>query len=225
MRKFFVLLCCLGIASLACSSLPFETGDSGVQEILSAEPDSDALFEDDFSDDSKGWGVFEDQDASLKIENGVFRILVTAPKYLIWSTPGEDYSDAIIDVDTQKTAGPEAAEYGVICRYSEDSSGNHSFYYLVIAGDTYAAIIKVIDDEQIEISSRDVQFDSINGGNAANKIHAECIGSSLVLSANGTEIFSVTDTSLTGGDVGLIATTYEESGVDVNFDNFVVKKP
>ena len=225
MRKIFILFCSLGIASLACSSLSFDSGDSGVTEIFSVEPDSGALFEDDFSDDSKGWGVFEDQDASLKIENGVFRIHVTAPKYLIWSTPGENYSDAIIEVDAQKTAGPDAAEYGVICRYSEDSSGNHSFYYLVIAGDSYAAIIKVINDEQTEISARDIQFDSINGGNAANHIHAECIGSSLVLSANGTEIFSETDDSLTSGDVGLIATTYEEPGVDVNFDNFVVKKP
>jgi hypothetical protein len=215
----------LVIASLACSSLSFDSGDSGVKEVFSAEPDSDVFITDDFSDNSQGWGVFEDQDASLKIENGVFRILVTAPKYLIWSTAGEDLSDSIIDVDTQKTAGPDAAEYGVICRYTETSEGSHSFYYLVIAGDTYAAIIKVIDDEQIEISARDVKFDSINSGNAANHIHAECNGSDLVLSANGIEIFSVTDDTLTGGDVGLIATTYEEAGVDVNFDNFVVKKP
>jgi hypothetical protein len=83
----------------------------------------------------------------------------------------------------------------------------------------------VINDEQIEISARDVQFESINSGNASNHIRAECVGSSLVLSVNGTEIFSETDTSLTSGDVGLIATTYEEPLVDVNFDNFVVKKP
>jgi hypothetical protein len=207
------------IASLACTSMSFDSGDSGVTEIFSPEPASDVLFEDDFSDDSTGWGVFADQDANLGVVNGAFRILVIAPKYLIWSTPGEDFSDAIIEVDTQKATGPDAAEYGVICRYSEDSSGRNSFYYLVIAGDTYAAIIKVINDEQIEISARDVQFKSINSGNASNHIRAECVGSSLVLSVNGTEIFSETDTSLTSG-MSLIATTYEEPLVD-GFDNLL----
>jgi len=113
----------------------------------------------------------------------------------------------------------------VMCRYNETEAGSHSFYYLVIAGDTYAAIIKVVDDEQIEVSARDVQFDEINGGNATNHITASCIGSNLILSANGSQLFAVTDDSLTSGDVGLIATTYEEGGIDVKFDNFVVTEP
>lgn len=36
---------------------------------------------------------------------------------------------------------------------------------------------------------------------------------------------SVTDSSFTGGDAGLIADTFVEAGVEIAFDNFVVLQP
>jgi hypothetical protein len=36
---------------------------------------------------------------------------------------------------------------------------------------------------------------------------------------------SVTDSTLTSGDVGLLASTYDEAGVDILFDNFIVTVP
>ena len=83
----------------------------------------------------------------------------------------------------------------------------------------------MVNDEQEIISASSVAFDAIHGGNATNHITAECIGNRLTLSANGTELFSVTDDSHTSGDVGLIATTYEEGGIDIRFDNFLVTAP
>jgi hypothetical protein len=42
---------------------------------------------------------------------------------------------------------------------------------------------------------------------------------------NGVAVMNATDTDLSGGLVGLIAGTFEESGVDILFDNFIVTKP
>jgi hypothetical protein len=39
---------------------------------------------------------------------------------------------------------------------------------------------------------------------------------------NGQQVLSATDSSLTSGDIGLIAGTYDEGNVDVLFDNLVV---
>jgi hypothetical protein len=67
--------------------------------------------------------------------------------------------------------------------------------------------------------------DHINQGSATNHIRADCVGSNLTLYANGSEIASASDSSFTGGDVGLIARTYDTAGTDILFTNFVVSKP
>jgi hypothetical protein len=221
MKRFAFAIGVILLTSLACQTL------TGGDDLVSADtpPASKVLFEDDFSSPLSNWGAGEDAEATLAIEDGAFRLYVSIPQNLFWSTPGEDFTDVRIEVDTKKTTGPDAAEYGVICRYNEDAGGSYNFYYLVIAGDTYAAIIKVINGEQVEISARDVQFDAIRGGNASNHITAECVGNRLSLSANGEELFTETDDSLASGDVGLIAITYEEGGIDIQFDNFVVTEP
>ncbi len=64
--------------------------------------------------------------------------------------------------------------------------------------------------------------DAILQGAATNRIRADCAGSTLTLYANETEIVSVTDSSFTGGNVGLIAKAYATPGVDILFDNFIV---
>jgi hypothetical protein len=67
--------------------------------------------------------------------------------------------------------------------------------------------------------------DAINQGAATNHIRADCVGSTLTLYANGTQIDQQTDTDFSTGDVGLLAGTYTQTGTDILFDNFVVMKP
>jgi hypothetical protein len=62
-------------------------------------------------------------------------------------------------------------------------------------------------------------------GSTTNHIQVKCLGSSLTLSANGKVLADVSDTDFAAGDVGLIVGTYDTSGADVLFDNFVVTKP
>jgi hypothetical protein len=42
---------------------------------------------------------------------------------------------------------------------------------------------------------------------------------------NGQILADVKDSDLSDGDIGLIASTFDESGVDILFDNFVVTRP
>jgi hypothetical protein len=251
LNRYFIGFGILVLASLACQTLAnprgintiptgtvlatstpgFPSSTTSLPTIVTSPPSipsatlqAEILFEDDFSSPFSDWSTGDDGDAKLAIEDGAFHIQVNITQNLYWTTPGVNFSDIRIEVDAEKLAGPDSAEYGVICRYDE-TNGLYNFYYLVIAGDTYAAIIKVVNGEQLEISTRDLTFDAIHSGNASNHITAECVGSRLSLSANGTELFSITDDSHTSGDVGLIATTYEEGGIDVRFDNFVVTVP
>jgi hypothetical protein len=67
--------------------------------------------------------------------------------------------------------------------------------------------------------------DAIIQGNVANRITADCIGNTLTLYVNDTQLLSVQDTSLSSGDVGLIAGTFDTPGTDIHFDNFIVRQP
>jgi len=243
MKRFFISFSILVLASLACQTLTspggnnvtptsivdFSTITPDVPTIVpttptTTAPQANVLFEDDFSNPASNWSTGEDGEAKLAIEDGTFHIQIKVPQNLYWTTAGENLTDVHIDVDSEKLAGPDPAEYGVVCRYNE-ANGIYNFYYLVIAGDSYAAIVKIVNGEQQEISARDLKFDAIQSGNASNHITAECVANRLSLSANGKELLSVTDDTHTSGDVGLIATTYEEGGVDIKFDNFVVTTP
>jgi hypothetical protein len=63
------------------------------------------------------------------------------------------------------------------------------------------------------------------GQGAANHLKVTCNGTLLALEVNGQPVAQVTDSSLAGGDVGLIATAYSQAGPRLLFDNFVVRQP
>jgi hypothetical protein len=51
------------------------------------------------------------------------------------------------------------------------------------------------------------------------------VGDQYTLLVNGEEIDSATSRAFTGGDVGLLAGTFDEGGVEVLFDDFRVTAP
>ena len=65
----------------------------------------------------------------------------------------------------------------------------------------------------------------IKTGAAVNHLRADCNGDTLTFYINGFKIAEARDSTLTHGDVGLLAGTFDQPGVDVIFDNFVVMKP
>ena len=67
--------------------------------------------------------------------------------------------------------------------------------------------------------------EDIRKGYATNHIRAACVKDKLSLSVNGQELFSVLDDEYSIGGVGLIAGSFEIPGVEIYFDNFLVKKP
>jgi hypothetical protein len=67
---------------------------------------------------------------------------------------------------------------------------------------------------------------AVNQGAATNHIRADCIGDTLTLYVNGTQVYLVTDSTFgSGGYAGLLARANGTSGVDILFSNFVVSKP
>lgn len=226
MKKALLVISVLLLASLACSvSSLLPGGNSGSQP-----SGSNALFSDDFSDVDSGWDrINKDYKITDYDGEGGYRIWVNETQFDVWATPYQNFSGPIaIEVDATKIGGPDDNDFGVICRYTEDTTAQtFSFYYFIISSDGYAVIGRVLNSEQQWISSESMlASDAIRKGFATNTIRAVCAGSNLELFVNGTSVASVSDSSIPeGGDIGLMAGTFSEPGTDILFDNLTVSRP
>ena len=205
---FTLLLSGCSAESLAADSLPW-VGEAPV------------LFMDDFSHPTGGWSTYSDSSSFSGYSQG-FLLSTNIPDYQFWSVPGLNFKDVLIHTRANKMSGPENNLFGVICRYQ----GPENFYALVISSDGYYGIFKMLEGHFNLIERTAMDFsEMINPGIEANEIHALCQGERLVLIVNGAKLIEVQDSTLTAGDVGLIAGNFDDPGIRVLFDHFIVAKP
>src|SRR5271157_3721491 len=184
-------------------------------------PSGTVLFQDDFSSSASGWDRYKSAEGTMDYDGGAYRILVNALQVNFWSTPHKDFSDARIEVDAGKIAGPDENRIGLVCRYT----GNQ-YYFFVISSDGYYGIGIFNNGQSALLGQTEMQSsDKIKTGTVVNHLRADCNGDTLTLYANGFQLTQAHDLSLKHGDVGLLAGTFTHPGVDVIFDNFVVMKP
>jgi hypothetical protein len=67
--------------------------------------------------------------------------------------------------------------------------------------------------------------EAIAQGHAANHLRADCVGSRLSLWINAMLANEALISEWSPGDVGVIAGTYGEAGVEIRFDNFAIFQP
>jgi hypothetical protein len=185
-------------------------------------PPGQVLFEDDFSDQGSGWDRTQDSDGGADYADGIYRIWVTTKQADYWATPDKNFADVRLQVTATKAAGPNDNDFGVICRLQD----NDNFYAFLVSSDGFYGIMKMQAGERAMIG-QDAMLSTkaIRQGDAANDLIAECIGDHLALHVNGQLVADVTDSSFGSGDVGLIAGTFDQTGVEIHFDDFVVHQP
>jgi hypothetical protein len=190
-----------------------------------AEPEAlpaGVLFQDDFSDTSSGWDRVNVEEGVTDYAEGVYRIYVNTDSTDVWANPGLNFTDTIIEVKAEKVGGPDDNDFGVICRYED----TNNFYFFILSSDGYYGVGRVLDGVQELLGEEELMpSEAINIGNETNDVKADCVGSTLTLYANGTQLTSVQDSSFTSGDVGLLAGTFDTPGTDIHFDDFVVRQP
>jgi hypothetical protein len=210
--KIAFLILPITFAMLACRiSLPWQDQSSGA-----------ILFQDDFSDPSSGWNQVTAANGETDYADGTYRIFVNEPDMDIWSKPGLSFTDVRVEVEALKVGGDRNNRFGIICRVTEPNT----FYTFIISSDGYYGIGKIKGQVYQLIGMDALQpSDVILKGSALNHIRADCVGDRLTLYVNGHQLAEVQDSEFTSGDVGLIAGTYDTSGTDIRFDNFVVYQP
>ncbi len=182
---------------------------------------SNYLYFDNFTDPNSGWAEGEFENAEYAYTQGSYTIKAISKEMMQWSTAGQTFDDATIEVDATQVDGPanDNTSYGILCRVQENGDG----YALRISADGYYSIFLASDEFSALIDWTESPF--IRQGNQANQIKAICKGSSLSLYVNGEFLGSAEDFTYSSGDVGLAVTTYEELPVKIQFDLFRVSTP
>ncbi len=182
----------------------------------------EVLFQDDFSRPISGWEQQHDQDYDTDYASGTYVIRVKAPHSDVWSTPGLSFSDIHLQVQATKTNGPDDNLFGLICRYQDA----RNFYFFSISSDGYSGIgLNKGGRRMILTGGALLPSEAVHKGQGPNNLRADCTGYQLRLYVNGMLVNETQAAEWPQGDVGLLAGTYEESGVEITFDNFSVVKP
>ncbi len=177
------------------------------------------LFQDDFSNPKSGWPR-QKKDSSYSGDG--YQILVNDPNAVVVAVPGLSLTDAVIDVEVSKVAGPDRNWFGIVCRYQNDKN----FYFLVISSDGRYGIGRFVNGEKKLLNADEMQPDAaIHQGTTSNRLSASCIGNTLALTVNGSPLASVQDAAFASGDVGLLGGAFEIHGANLLFDNFLATAP
>jgi hypothetical protein len=196
--------------------LPFQAKEPEQTSVRSG----DVLFQDAFENNASGWDRVANDGGIMDYDSGGFRILVRLPKLNYWSTPEKDFGDVRVEADVTKLNGPDENRMGLMCRYQ-----NGNYYYFIISNDGFYAIGKFVSGVSILLGQMEMQRSEFIQPGAVNHLRADCIGNTLTLYVNFNQVASVRDAEYTSGDVGVLAGAFNDPGVDVLFQNFVVLQP
>jgi hypothetical protein len=186
--------------------------------IISANP-GDVLYQENFSNNASGWDRVLNEGGIMDYDSGGFRILVRQPKMNFWSTPGGDYADVRVEADVTRLDGPEENRAGLMCRYQ-----NGNYYFFIISNDGFYAIGKFTGGIAVLLGAASMQSTDFVEADK-NHLRADCIGNTLSLYVNFNPVAQVQDVDFATGGVGVLAGAFNEPGVDVLFQNFVVTQP
>lgn len=215
MKKLLPLL--FAFLLTACQvDLPFLPDDAFAKS-------GDILFQDDFSDPQSGWLTAANAVGLAEYTpDGLFHIRVDAPGYNFWSTPGLNVTNVIMEVDSLKLSGPEINRIGLVCRYQNPQN----YYFFIISTDGYYGVGKVRDGVSTLLAQTQMERNgAVLSGAAINHLRGECVGNTLIFYVNQKPLAIVDDPDFTQGDVGLLVGAFDDAGVDVYFDNFIVTRP
>jgi hypothetical protein len=190
---------------------------------IAAKPPAESgtiLFQDTFATNVSGWDRIANDGGIMDYDSGGFRILIRQPDMNYWSTPQKNFGDVRVEADVTKLNGPEENRAGVMCRYQ-----NGDYYFFIVSNDGYYGIGKFIGGQTLLLGQTVMQPSDLIVKDGINHIRADCVGNTLTLYVNFNQVASVQDSDFPSGDVGVVAGSFTQPGVDVLFQNFVVMQP
>jgi len=178
------------------------------------------LYHDEFANNSSGWDRVANDGGIMDYDSGGYRILVRQPKMNFWATPQKNFGNVRVEADVTKLNGPNENRVGLMCRYR-----GGDYYFFIISNDGFYAIGKFIGGQTLLLGQEQMVTSDLILSNSLNHLRADCTGNTLTFYVNFNQVASVQDSDFPSGDVGVLAGSFTQPGVDVVFQNFVVIQP
>ncbi len=168
------------------------------------------------------WLLEGDEAGRVALDGDRLLIQVDAPEIVQFTTlQNKVFTDFTLEVDATRLAGPARSSYGVLFRLQD----GQSFYHFTVLGDGHF---------QVELHQPGGETNSLTNGwqettalrsgvNETNRLKIVALGATLSFYANDMALISLADSSIAQGAIGLSAGTFGEAGVQVSFDNLVVR--
>ena len=165
--------------------------------------------------------VGSDDTYETSYAEGEYHIAVYPTQYEVWITADDipELADLIVEVDAHRVSGTMDNDYGVLVRYQIETD---SFYMFVISSDGYYKVLRRDGDIWIDLVAWALS-DTIVQGVQVNHLRVECIGALMRFSVNGVLLTEIIDATYPPGDLGLVASTGNEGGAVIGFDNLLVQ--
>lgn len=178
----------------------------------------------DFSDEDD-WEFYEDNDGVVQVDEDdevyLVEVEYTEDRAYLWGQDSREFSDIVIQVDTEQLSSEDNNGYGIMCRTDPENTGYGYIFY--ISGDGYVSIFLNDEGDGIEQLYGWEASDAINQGEEENTITAVCVGEYLAFYVNGELVAEVEDDTFDEGVIALAASIFEEDEeVEIAFDNLLV---
>ncbi len=217
-------LACSTIANLGATPTPVPTNTPlpTSTPLPSPTPATAVLFEDSEFTNSCVTGGTDEVDRF--VEDGQFKMAIKTPSIVAWSDCTQDeFSDFVYEVDATQLGGPDNNIYGILFRYDNDV---REFYVFAISGDGYYVVaIDGPDRTEPQMLVDWTSTDTINLGNATNRLKVEAVGNNISYYVNDQLLGEIQDSSLSKGVVGVFVGSIDEGNVLIGYDNMKVSAP
>jgi hypothetical protein len=169
------------------------------------------------------WTAGEGAYASGDVSGGAYVLTIEEGGDIFWATAGRNFSDAEFEVEATPLEGPMDNGYGLLFRVDQEKS---RFYEFKVSSDGYVLIGLCSDNcltEQALVDRDWFASAAVEQGlGVTNRLKVIADGPILTFYVNEEQVGQVDDTTLTKGDIGLLAETFTPSGLRVAYDNFRV---
>ncbi len=170
------------------------------------------LIEEDFAQPTNRW----DQSFS-RVVDGTYELRVDVPNYdryglFLSNGPVTNFD---MGVDVQQVAGDPTAEYGI--RFRQSGPGDYLMFS--ISGSGYYRLVRVKSNAYQSLVPWTFDRRVATGAAAVNRLRVIARGSNITAFLNDVQVITTTDDNVTGGQLTVGVTTFDQGGLVVRFDN------
>ena len=197
-----------------------ETGEDTAPADDPAAPPAELIlvYEDDFSDSFGGWDDAFDAYTTKQYGNNRYQIEVSTSNLIAWGLANRDVADFDLEVEARQEGGGETNSFGLLFRLQD----RDNFYRFDISSDGFFLMSKFIDGQWTTLVDWTA---SPHISQETNLIGVSAIGPEIRLKANGQVLTTVTDDSLSHGNFGFFASTFNDPYMWVSYDNLKLSIP